>query len=219
MRRWCALLALLVSGEMGLAQSHDIAVFRPVGAPRIISDFGSVRGVNGLLRGSVHQGIDILGYSGLDVIAAAAGTVLAVDNAACWGPTVVVDHGVDAQGQALIALYGHLGETTVETGQRVARGDTLGRLGDNQNAFACIGGVRHLHFQLGRTWLEDGGNRSLWARLFPRPGHSDATKYLEDGEIGLNPHLYWADGPGRITCFVPDTDYPAGTLTYPMACE
>ena len=34
-----------------------------------------------------------------------------------------------------------------------------------------------------------------------------------------NPHLSWADGPYRPTCFDPEREYPEGTITYPLMCD
>lgn len=179
----------------------------PDGAPRIDSDFHSFVGVDGYLRPQQHQGIDILGSDGQPVIAAADGVVLAATSDRCWGPTVVIDHGRDLTGKPLVALYGHLGRTAVAQGQRVRRGQQIGCLGDNQNAYDCMAGVRHLHFQVGRVFRERPGD--AWGY-----GH-----FLADGDTSINPHTLWADGVGRITCYRSGRSYPEGTLTYPVPCH
>lgn len=200
------LTAVLSFGTPAHAQG-GIDVVYPDNTPRIGSDFRSRRGINGPRRPSRHQGIDIKGRNGQPIIAIASGTVLESDVGTCWGPTVVIDHGRGLDGKPLIAAYGHLGQVDVRAGQSIARGDRVGTLGNNFRNFDCIVGVRHLHLQLGRTWRgPDKG--SYW-------GH---VRYLKDGKRGTNPHLYWADGPGRVTCFKRGQQYPAGTLTYPLPC-
>lgn len=187
-------------------RSADIEL--PSDAPPIISDFDSMWGANRLPRPTRHQGIDISGPRGMAILAAADGVVRDVEVAECWGPTVVIDHGPGVDGEPLIALYGHLGHVSVLPGQKVMRGQQIASLGDNHGAFRCIVGIRHLHFQLGREW-RSGPKGTFW-------GH---VRFLVDGKTGVDPHLYWADGPGRVTCFEPDVFYRQGTLTYPMPCN
>ena len=179
----------------------------PADAPRIASDFRSRKGVNGLRRPARHQGIDIKGRNGTQIIAAANGKVLETDVGSCWGPTIVVDHGLGTDGQRLIAAYGHLDRMQVKAGQSVRRGQVLGTLGNNYRDFKCIVGVRHLHFQLGRAW-RGPSKGTYWGHM----------RYLRDGKRVTNPHQYWADGPNRVTCYQAGRDFPAGTLTYPVPC-
>lgn len=199
-----AISLLLIGSDAALAQR--IKVTYPPGAPRIASDFGSLDGVNNRPRPSPHQGIDIRGPAGQPVIAAADGVVLETHVERCWGPTIAIDHGRAADGTRLVALYGHVDQMLVRAGERVTRGQLVARLGNNQTRFPCIFGVRHLHFQLGSLPRRDKG--SWWGHLY----------FLEDGNRGLNPHRFWAEGPGRITCHRPGRTYPPGTLTYPVPC-
>ncbi|MBY5934327.1 M23 family metallopeptidase [Tateyamaria omphalii] len=199
--------ALICTPDSPLLARNVGEITYPAGAPKIISDFRSRTNVRGGLRLSVHQGIDLAGPNGSQIIAAADGRVLETDVGSCWGPTVVIDHGIGRDGKPLIAAYGHLGQMQVKSGQSVRRGQLIGTLGNNQRDFRCIGGVRHLHFQLGRAWRgpEKG---TFWGHM----------RYLRDGKRGTNPHQYWADGPNRVTCFDAGRSYPAGTLTYPVPC-
>ena len=155
-----------------------------------------------------HQGIDITGDNGQPIIAAADGTVLDATTDNCWGPTVSVDHGKGIDGQKIIALYGHVGEILVNEGEKIKRGQIIARLGNNHNDYKCIFRVRPLHFQLGRI-----------PRLFKDSDSWGHKYFLEDGDDGVNPHIYWADGPGMITCFEPKRTYKPGTLTYPVPCQ
>ena len=175
-------------------------VYSP-GAPRIISDFHVRR-----RSGKIHQGIDIWGPPGQPIIAVADGRVIETHIERCWGPTVAIDHGRDKDGKPLIALYGHVQDILVEEGQAVSRGDVVARLDDNHRQFKCIGGIPHLHLQLGRV------------RRVLKGSFRGYDYFLRDGHNSINPHLLWADGPYRVTCFDRSRAYPSGTLTYPMPC-
>ena len=51
-------------------------------------------------------------------------------------------------------LPDHVGEMLVAEGDKVKRGQLIARLGNNQDNFSCIWGVRHLHFQIGRKYRD-----------------------------------------------------------------
>ena len=174
---------------------------------KIASDFHTWRGIAGGRRDRKHQGIDIRGPSGQLVIAIADGVVAETHVEKCWGPTISIDHGKDAEGRTLIALYGHVGEMLVAEGQIISRGDLIARLGNNHRQFKCIFGVRHLHLQLGR--YRRLGKHNWWGSAY----------FLRDWDAGLNPHLLWEDGPYQVTCFDENREYPPGTLTYPVPCD
>ena len=163
----CSVAALAAcSGGPG---SGDVATTYPSGvasANRIISEYRSWIGVDGKRRDAIHQGIDIGGPFSQPIIAVADGRVIETHTDRCWGPTVAIDHGSDTDGQPLIALYGHVDDILVEEGQTVSRGDVVARLGNNHHGFRCIGGVRHLHLQLGRERRVNKG--SYWgAHILP----------------------------------------------------
>ena len=199
---------LFISLPTAVFAKQKIKVITPENAPKIISDFKSLKGANGKLRSSRHQGIDILVPNGMPIISVANGIVLDTDIGKCWGPTLTVDHGLGFDGKRLIVVYGHLDRFTVSKGQKIRRGQIVGHLGNSYQKYKCTAGVRHLHLQIGRkALLENRGKR--W-------GH---VRYLKDGKRGVNPHLYWADGAGRITCFEKGKKYPAGTITYPVYCN
>ena len=178
-------------------------------AKHIDSEFASWVDSIGRQRIQRHQGLDFQGPKGQPVIAAAAGDVLKTSTDRCWGPTVLIDHGWDKHGKPLIAAYGHVGEILVKPHTQVRRGELIARLGDNYHRHRCVGGVRHLHFQLGRKARRAGGAGYWWGHL----------RYLEDGDRGVNPHPLWADGPYRVSCFEPGRTYASGTLTLPIPCR
>ena len=198
-----------INPEMGLGLISASIIEYPPGAPKIISNYKSMVGVNGGRRPALHQGIDIIGPNRQPVLAVADGKVLEATVEKCWGPTIAIDHGKAFDGGKLVALYGHVGEMLVSEGDRVERGELIARLSNNQGKFKCIGGIRHLHFQLGQQYRKKNDKGTAWGHSF----------FLYDGGKGINPHLLWADGPNKVTCFESSRNYKAGTLTYPFPCN
>ncbi len=102
--------------------------------------------------GSYHKGLDITGESGCTISASEAGTVVRVNNScthnygkteSCgcgggYGNYVIVDHG-----NGFLTLYGHLTQATVEVGDTVAEGQSIGLMGSTGNSTGT-----HLHFEL-----------------------------------------------------------------------
>ena len=206
MKNTATTLFIAVAAILGAAGCIKVAY--PPGAPEIISDFRSWKGVDGGRRRAIHRGIDTYGYPGQEVLAAADGLVLEAVVDKCWGPTIAIDHGTGRDGRNIVALYGHVSEMLVAGGEEVARGQVIARLGDNHNEFDCIYGVPHLHFQISQEYrTHNKENRWGWGY------------FLVDGGSSMNPHLYWADGPYKVTCFDPDAAYGRGTLTYPVRCR
>lgn len=183
-----------------------VQVFLPEGV-KIGSDFKSKTDILGRHRTQKHQGIDIGGPAGTEIIAIADGLVLAAEDDPCWGPTIMIDH-TPVGGKTLIALYGHLDDMLVSYGNHVERGQIIGRLGNKAMHRKCVWGVRHLHLQLGRKPRKKNKNK-YWGNRY----------FLKDGHRGLNPHYFWADGPGMVTCFDPKKTYPKGKITWPLHCH
>jgi murein DD-endopeptidase MepM/ murein hydrolase activator NlpD len=91
---------------------------------RISGVYGSQRILNGEPR-RPHLAVDVAAPVGTPVAAAADGTVaMAAAMMFFTGNTVILDHG-----HGLTTLYAHLDAITVKEGERVARGQPLGRLG------------------------------------------------------------------------------------------
>lgn len=90
---------------------------------RFSTPFGVRRFRNGKQVGR-HSGLDIAAPTGTPVVAPAAGTVALAGGFKKHGNTVVLDHG-----QGVTSIYIHLSKIEVKTGQKVARGARLGRVG------------------------------------------------------------------------------------------
>ena len=112
----------------------------------------------------VHLGFDLASTRGAPVVAANTGHVLFAGPLGIYGNCVIIDHGMGVQ-----SLYAHLSALDVETGDRVDRGEVLGRSG-----MTGLAGGDHVHFTMlvaGRPvnplewwdphWIEDRVLRKL----------------------------------------------------------
>lgn len=101
------------------------------------ASFGLRRYFNGQAR-SPHNGMDIAAPEGTPVVAAGAGRVIDVGDYFFSGRTLVLDHG-----SGLLSLYAHLSEVDARSGDRVAAGVPVARVG----ATGRVTGP-HLHFSV-----------------------------------------------------------------------
>jgi len=101
--------------------------------------FGTRRWFNGEPR-NPHTGADFAASEGTPVLAVADGTVVLAAEHFFSGNSVFVDHG-----DGLISMYFHFSKIGVKAGQRVKRGEELGRVGSTGRASGP-----HLH--LGVRW-------------------------------------------------------------------
>tara|TARA_X000000950_G_scaffold284125_1_gene386561 strand:- start:322 stop:1098 length:777 start_codon:yes stop_codon:yes gene_type:complete len=173
----------------------------------ILSDFGSMNGVNTRPRDNIHQGIDIIGPRNNPVIAIADGIVLETTVEDCWGATIIIDHGESIDGKNLITIYGHVGRFLVNEGDTVKRGDKIAEL-PIKIEYRCMARVRHLHLQIGQRYCKKE-EKDNWACKY----------FIKDFYRSLNPHKYWADGPNNISCFDEKRSFKKGTITYPLPCK
>jgi murein DD-endopeptidase MepM/ murein hydrolase activator NlpD len=115
------------------------------------------RFVRGFFRG--HDGMDISQSTGAPILAAAAGVVVRtgwVNN--CGGNQVVI-----AVGSNLYTGYYHLSRILVSPGQKIARGQQIGKIGET----GCTTGP-HLHFSVSRGYpLASGSTFYNPARFLP----------------------------------------------------
>ena len=115
------------------------------------------RFVRGFFRG--HDGMDISQSTGAPILAAAAGVVVRtgwVNN--CGGNQVVI-----AVGSNLYTGYYHMSKILVSPGQKIARGQQIGKIGDT----GCTTGP-HLHFSVSRGYpLASGSTFYNPARFLP----------------------------------------------------
>jgi murein DD-endopeptidase MepM/ murein hydrolase activator NlpD len=106
----------------------------PLAAPLLSSPFGA-------RQGRVHEGIDLAAPTGTPVLAAGGGQVLyAGDAVRGYGNMIVVQHQGD-----LLTVYAHNSVLLVRTGEKVAAGQEIARVGQTGRATAP-----HLHFEVRR---------------------------------------------------------------------
>ena len=83
-----------------------------------------------------HLGSDLAATKQAPIPASNEGTVVYARYFGIYGNAVVIDHGY-----GLMSIYGHLSSFAVKEGQKVARGDTIGKTGETG-----LAGGDHLHF-------------------------------------------------------------------------
>jgi murein DD-endopeptidase MepM/ murein hydrolase activator NlpD len=107
--------------------------------------YGRRRVFNGQPR-RPHSGMDLAAPNGTPVLNPSPGTVIELGDFFFSGNMVYIDHG-----QGLISMFAHLSEIDVELGQRVGKGEIVGKVG----ATGRVTGP-HLHWSLGLngTWID-----------------------------------------------------------------
>ncbi|MDA3822330.1 MAG: M23 family metallopeptidase, partial [Bacteroidales bacterium] len=91
-------------------------------------------------RHSMHTGIDIAAPKGTPVKAAASGIIKRTRYSGGYGKLIIVQHEKD-----LVTYYGHLSAYRVRPGQRVTKGQIIGRVGTSGRSTGP-----HLHFEVRR---------------------------------------------------------------------
>lgn len=111
--------------------------FTPAERGRLTSGFGLRRDpFNG--RGAMHSGQDFGGAHQSPIRAAAPGRVVRAGWWGGYGRVVVIDHG-----GGIRTRYAHLAGLSVERGDKVRRGDLVGRMGSSGRSTGT-----HLHFEV-----------------------------------------------------------------------
>jgi murein DD-endopeptidase MepM/ murein hydrolase activator NlpD len=86
----------------------------------------------------VHLGFDLAVTANVPLVAAQRGVVVHASDLGIYGNCVVIDHGMGIQ-----SLYGHLSSLAVKVGDRVDKGQQIGRSGQTG-----LAGGDHLHFTM-----------------------------------------------------------------------
>ncbi len=74
--------------------------------------------------GNFHGGVDIAAPSGANIVAVDSGTVAQAEYSGGFGNMVLIDHG-----DGLFTLYAHASKLLVAKGQKVAKGETIAKVG------------------------------------------------------------------------------------------
>lgn len=99
---------------------------------------GTITSSFGYRGGEFHTGMDICTTSGAPVKAAASGTVTFAGWGGGYGNCITVDHG-----DGLATRYAHLSRIDVSGGERVSKGEVIGKVGATGRATGP-----HLHFEV-----------------------------------------------------------------------
>ncbi|HUE79148.1 MAG TPA: M23 family metallopeptidase [Sphingomicrobium sp.] len=111
---------------------------KPVKTGAFTSGYG-VRSDPFARRAAMHAGIDLAGTVGTAIYATADGVITdAGYNSGGYGNLIKIDHG-----RGIETRYAHLSKMTVSTGQRVKRGDLIGRMGSTGRSTGS-----HLHYEV-----------------------------------------------------------------------
>ena len=126
----------------------------PLGPPAKPMPAGKAFGVNRVFNGKPapqpHMGTDYAAGPGTPVLAVADGTIALAQDLFFPGNAVFVDHG-----DGLITMSFHLSEISVQTGQPVKKGDTLGKVGTTGRSTGphLFFGVRWHNARIDPKWL------------------------------------------------------------------
>jgi murein DD-endopeptidase MepM/ murein hydrolase activator NlpD len=109
----------------------------PVRGARLTSDFGPRRDPKGRGR-SMHEGVDLAGPPGTPIAATADGIVTYAGRQSGYGIVVKIRHAFGFE-----TVYAHLNRARVKVGQRVARGDRIGDMGNTGRSTGT-----HVHYEV-----------------------------------------------------------------------
>ena len=103
----------------------------PVAGGEIISNYGQRDGI-------LHLGLDYAAKTGDPVLSSEGGTVVCAINRGGYGNIIEIDHG-----EGFVTRYAHLSQFSVAPGDKVAKGQIIGKAGDSGSCTEA-----HLHFEL-----------------------------------------------------------------------
>ncbi len=134
--------AIHISNEQ-LETLQSIPSIQPVNNPQLdllVSGFGER--INPFHKGKYeHPGVDFAAARGTEVFTAASGRVVYIKRSslqAGYGNYIDVDHG-----HGFVTRYAHLEEIKVNRGQKVAKGYTIGTIGNSGGSI-----MPHLHYEI-----------------------------------------------------------------------
>ena len=118
--------------------SRKLLAFRGGSGRLAYPTVGGIISPFGMRWGRPHLGVDIAANHGSPVVAAEAGTVLRAGYQGGYGLRLDINHG-----GGVVTRYAHLSSTAVKVGQKVERGQFIGRAGSTGNTTGP-----HLHFEV-----------------------------------------------------------------------
>ena len=132
----------IVQSTYELSYAGGVMIWPTLKSGYITSPFGNrMHPIQGIVKS--HHGIDISGAIGTPVYAAADGVIIYSGWMGGYGNTIMIDHGVDGNGNKVISLYGHSSKLLKNVGEIVKQGDTILEIGSTGNSTGP-----HLHFEI-----------------------------------------------------------------------
>lgn len=134
----------LEAGKVGELNLKDMPSFKkgtlsyPVKSVRVTQGYGKTKFAKRAYASGMHNGIDYGGSIGTAILAAADGKVISTGDLGryAYGRWIAIDHG-----NGLVTMYGHLSSIGVSRGEKVDRGDTIGKMGSTGFSTGS-----HVHF-------------------------------------------------------------------------
>jgi murein DD-endopeptidase MepM/ murein hydrolase activator NlpD len=124
--------------ESALRERARVPSIWPVEGGETTDNFGGRRDPFGGSSSEFHSGQDISAERGTPVYAAGISTVKFAGTQSGYGQVVILDHG-----DRITTRYGHLSKIEVTTGQQLARGEMIGRVGSTGRSTGP-----HLHYEV-----------------------------------------------------------------------
>lgn len=132
----------IVQSTYELSYAGGVMIWPTLKSGYITSPFGNrMHPIQGIVK--AHHGIDISGAIGTPAFAAADGVVIYSGWMGGYGNAIMIDHGVDSNGNKIISLYGHSSKLLKNVGDVVKQGDTILEIGSTGNSTGP-----HLHFEI-----------------------------------------------------------------------
>jgi len=131
------------SGPIARAEGSSVSPYHGVRESRQFDwpvRNGVVSSGYGMRGGAMHDGVDIAAPSGTPIHAADRGVVIFSGRLHGYGNTIIIRHD-----SHYATVYGHEYVNLVQEGDQVARGQTIGEIGDSGRATGD-----HLHFEVRR---------------------------------------------------------------------
>jgi murein DD-endopeptidase MepM/ murein hydrolase activator NlpD len=149
----------------GILADVQMRIQAPEGCGQVRSWHGQMQDMDGVMRNSVHRGLDIVAPAGTPIRAAAPGKVIYQEKQWAGGNSLLIWHGKDHFSNHIISYYGHLQEFKTALGKTIERGEIIGRLGASGNNMPKSG-TPHLHFEVLIYPEDEPAFRFGWLRNF-----------------------------------------------------
>ncbi len=124
-----------IISEASVPTNLGISLIRPIS--------GTISSRFGIRSRDNHKGLDIAAPKGTAIKAAAAGTVIFSGNGAGHGYSGYGNVVVVKSTSSVVILYGHCSEVNCRTGEQVAQGQIIAKVGSTG-----ISSGNHLHFEI-----------------------------------------------------------------------